>query len=86
MSFCSQAKGHEGVFILLKYLLFGELLDALFFTQPANQQRIVFLCHNISVQPLHNNFLLLGSMNNTISCFKKFDVFTNTRIIMRIFS
>ena len=62
-----------------------KILDALFLAQPADQQCVILLSNDISVQSLYHHPLFLCSVNHTVTGFIQLYILTYLRIIMGIF-
>ena len=73
-------------FISLNLLLFGELFDALFFRQFANEQLAGVLGHDIAVEPLHNDLFLVQGVDDAVVGVENGDVRSYQRIVIEILS
>ena len=70
-------KGHNRLIVL-------ELLDALLFRELTDQQGVVVLSYDISVEALQDHLLLLGSVYNAIAALKGVDVLANESVAVHI--
>ena len=65
-------------------LIVLELLDALLFRELADQQRIVVLSDDISVESLQDHLLLLGCVHNAVAALKGVDVLADESVAVHV--
>lgn len=65
--------------------LLVEQLDALFFRHLADEQRAVFLHHDVAVQSLDDHFLLLRGVDDAVVRIVEVDVFANAGVAIFVF-
>ena len=67
------------------FVLSAELLDALFLGELADEQGIVVLGDDISIESLDDNFLFLRGVYDTVVGFKERDVLSNAGVAVEVF-
>ena len=66
--------------MLVLFFAFCKLLDTLFFRKFAYQQLIIFLSHDIAIQALYYDFMLIQRMHYAIMRVIKQHIVTNDTI------
>lgn len=66
-------------------VLSGELFYALFFRQLADEQSVVVLGHDVTVEPLDDHLLLLSGVNHAVVRLEQVDVVADAAVSVEVF-